>query len=59
MPNSNHGHVCMSTNELPPKVEFDKRTSLGVSTTFPVVVRSGRSLVGSVARDVCARSEYH
>ncbi|KAI3319961.1 RING-14 protein [Xylariaceae sp. AK1471] len=35
--------------------KFDKRTSLGVSTTFPVVVRSGRSLAGSVARDVCAR----
>ncbi|KAJ2976806.1 hypothetical protein NUW58_g7994 [Xylaria curta] len=37
--------------------KFDKRTSLGVSTTFPVAVRSGRSLTGSVAQDVCARSE--
>ncbi|KAI0467235.1 RING-14 protein [Xylaria cf. heliscus] len=35
--------------------KFDKRTSLGVSSTFPVVVRSGRSLTSSVAQDVCAR----
>ncbi|KAI0436405.1 RING-14 protein [Xylaria telfairii] len=35
--------------------KFDKRTSLGVSSTFPVVVRSGRSLASSVAQDVCAR----
>jgi E3 ubiquitin-protein ligase BAH len=40
-----------------PMIEFDKRTALGVSTTFPVAVRSGRSLAGSVARDVCARSK--
>ncbi|KAJ8123382.1 hypothetical protein ONZ43_g653 [Nemania bipapillata] len=37
--------------------KFDKRTSLGVSATFPVAVRSGGSLAGSVAQDVCARSE--
>ncbi|KAI1496032.1 RING-14 protein [Biscogniauxia marginata] len=35
--------------------KFDKRTSLGVSKTFPVVVHSDRFLAGSVARDVCAR----
>ncbi|KAF2971971.1 hypothetical protein GQX73_g1570 [Xylaria multiplex] len=37
--------------------KFDKRTSLGISTTFPVTVRSVRSLAGSVAQDVCARSK--
>ncbi|KAI1362364.1 RING-14 protein [Xylaria arbuscula] len=35
--------------------KFDKRTSLGVSAHFPLAVRSGRSLAGSVAQDVCAR----
>ncbi|KAI1149725.1 RING-14 protein [Nemania diffusa] len=35
--------------------KFDKRTSLGVSTTFPAAVSSGRSLASSVAQDVCAR----
>ncbi|KAI0453986.1 RING-14 protein [Xylaria acuta] len=35
--------------------KFDKRTSLGVSSTFPVAVRSDRSLASSVAQDVCAR----
>ncbi|KAI0550891.1 RING-14 protein [Xylaria curta] len=35
--------------------KFDKRTSLGVSTTFPVIVRSGRSLTSNVAQDVCAQ----
>ncbi|KAI0198680.1 RING-14 protein [Astrocystis sublimbata] len=35
--------------------KFDKRTSLGVSTTFPVIVKSGRSLTTSVAQDVCAQ----
>lgn len=35
--------------------EFDKRTSLGVSKEFPVVVHSDRLLAGSVARDVCAQ----
>ncbi|KAI1809239.1 RING-14 protein [Poronia punctata] len=35
--------------------KFDKRTSLGVSTSFPVVVQPVRTLAGSVARDVCAR----
>lgn len=40
-----------------PMIEFDKRTSLGVSTAFPATVRSGRSLTDSVAQDVCARSE--
>ncbi|KAI2634527.1 RING-14 protein [Xylaria nigripes] len=35
--------------------KFDKRTSLGVSTTFPVAVRAGRSLTGSIARDICAQ----
>ncbi|GAW17896.1 hypothetical protein ANO14919_073640 [Xylariales sp. No.14919] len=35
--------------------KFDKRTSLGVSTAFPVAVRSSRSLADSVAQDVCAR----
>ncbi|KAI0389336.1 RING-14 protein [Xylariaceae sp. FL0594] len=35
--------------------KFDKRTSLGVSRSFPVVVQPAHSLAGSVARDVCAR----
>ncbi|KAI0024101.1 RING-14 protein [Xylariomycetidae sp. FL0641] len=35
--------------------KFDKRTSLGVSKTFPVVVHSDRLLAGSVARDICAQ----
>ncbi|KAI1181045.1 RING-14 protein [Nemania sp. FL0916] len=35
--------------------KFDKRTSLGVSTTFPVAVKSGRTLAGNVAQNVCAR----
>ncbi|KAI1130200.1 RING-14 protein [Nemania abortiva] len=35
--------------------KFDKRTSLGVSSTFPAAARSDRSLVGSIAQDVCAR----
>ncbi|KAI5919683.1 RING-14 protein [Camillea tinctor] len=35
--------------------KFDKRTALGVSKTFPVVVHSDRFLTGSVARDVCAQ----
>ncbi|KAI1295016.1 RING-14 protein [Xylaria venustula] len=35
--------------------KFDKRTSLGISSTFPLTVRSDRSIAGSVAQDVCAR----
>ncbi|KAI1820523.1 RING-14 protein [Xylaria intraflava] len=35
--------------------KFDKRTSLGVSTIFPIAVTTGRSFTANVARDVCAR----
>ncbi|KAI0798354.1 RING-14 protein [Xylaria sp. FL0064] len=35
--------------------KFDKRTALGISTTFVFAVKSDRSLAGSVAQDVCAR----
>ncbi|KAI1262034.1 RING-14 protein [Xylariaceae sp. FL1019] len=35
--------------------KFDKRTSLGVSKTFPAAVNSDRLLASSVARDVCAQ----
>lgn len=35
--------------------KFDKRTSLGVAKTFPVVVRSDRLLAGSIAKELCAQ----
>ncbi|KAI1117815.1 RING-14 protein [Nemania sp. NC0429] len=35
--------------------KFEKQTSLGVSTAFPVAARSSRSLTSSVTQDVCAR----
>ncbi|KAI0153330.1 RING-14 protein [Xylariaceae sp. FL1272] len=35
--------------------KFDKRTSLGVSKTFPAAVNSDRLLASRVARDVCAQ----
>ena len=35
--------------------EFDKRTSLGISQTFPAVVQADRLLAGSIAQDVCAQ----
>lgn len=36
-------------------VEFDKRTALGVSRTFPNAVHSDRLLAKSIAQDVCAQ----
>lgn len=36
-------------------IEFDKRTSLGVSKTFPVAANTDSFLASSVARDVCAQ----
>ena len=35
--------------------EFDKRTSLPVAKTFPIVVQSDKLLAGSVAKDICAQ----
>ncbi|KAI0969097.1 RING-14 protein [Xylaria arbuscula] len=35
--------------------KFDKRTSLGISNSFPLTVRTDRSIAGNVAQDVCAR----
>lgn len=34
--------------------EFDKRTSLGVSTAFPAAFKSDRFLAENVAKDACA-----
>lgn len=34
--------------------KFDKRTSLGVSKSFPKVILSNRLLAGGIAKDVCA-----
>lgn len=36
-------------------IEFDKRTSLGVSKTFTTTVHSDHLLAGTIAKDVCAR----
>ncbi|RXG41213.1 hypothetical protein VDGE_09419 [Verticillium dahliae] len=35
--------------------KFDKRTSLGVSKTFPAQIRSDKLLAGTMARDMCAQ----
>lgn len=35
-------------------VEFDKRTSLGVSRTFRSAMHSDKLLAGNIAKDVCA-----
>ncbi|KAK1844085.1 ring-14 protein [Colletotrichum chrysophilum] len=35
--------------------EFDKRTCLGVSKSFPTQVHSDKLLAGSVAKDICAQ----
>lgn len=35
--------------------KFDKRTSLSVSKTFPLQVRSDKLLAGTMARDICAQ----
>lgn len=40
---------------LTSKVEFDKRTSLGVAGTFPAAVRSEHFMAESVAKDICAQ----
>ncbi|POR36879.1 Putative RING finger protein C6B12.07c [Tolypocladium paradoxum] len=51
-------HQCQSRSgveQLTPAAEFDKRTSLGVSQTFPTVVQSEGLLSRDLAKDVCAQ----